>query len=119
MDIHSSKSFCEELIDIGEGFKVQRITCRIEKKHRGLFAHLASEADVWLDDEVNACFAKSVGKCLPLIHRKNNAEVWNRDVVAVYGIVMVAATTRTGLQVRDDLMAEEVEVDPLRGASAF
>jgi hypothetical protein len=43
--------------------------------------------------------------------------VGNRDVVAIYGIMMLAVLLRRGLEMSDNLMAEEVKIDPLRRAS--
>lgn len=39
--------------------------------------------------------------------------------MAVDGLVVSLVAVGRGLQLRDDLMTEEVEVDPLRGAAAF
>ena len=41
------------------------------------------------------------------------------NVVAVDGIVVGLVAVGGGLQVGDDLVAEEIEVDPLCGAAAF
>jgi hypothetical protein len=111
--------FCKKLGDVGESLKLQRVACGIEEEHGGLLTHFALEADVWFDDEVDASIAKAIGERLPLVHRKNDAEVRDRDVVAIDGIVVIAAVARAWLQVRDDLVAEEIEVDPLWGTATL
>ena len=74
---------------------------------------------VGLDDEGDACAAKAIGERLPGLHWKHNAEVGDGNVVAVDGVVVGGAVGGGGLEVRDDLVAEEIEVDPLRGAAAL
>jgi hypothetical protein len=111
--------FCKKLIDVGESLELQSIACGIEEKHGSLLADLALEADVWFDDEANVCATESIGQSLLSVHCEDDTKVRNRDIVAVYGIVVLVGEIRTDLQVCDDLMAEEIEVYPLSGTAAF
>ena len=109
----------EELTDVGEGLELKRIASGVKEEHRCLFPDFALKADVRLDDELNLRGAKSLCQRLPVLHREHDAKVWNRDVMAIDGVVMWLVALGTGLQMSDDLMAEEVEVDPLLGAAAL
>jgi len=111
--------FGEELSDVGECFELESIACGIEEEHGCLFADLAFEADIGLDDEGDACAAKAVGEGFPVFHGQHDAEVRDGDIVAVDGVVVGFPVGGGGLEMRDDLMAEEIEVDPLRGAASF
>src|SRR5215472_12624085 len=91
----------EELADISEGLELKRIACRVEEEHRRLFPDLALEADVGLDDELDPRSAKPLCKCLPVLHREHDAEVRNRNIMAINRIVMPLAGLRGGFQVRD------------------
>jgi hypothetical protein len=110
--------FCEELADVCEGLEFQGVSCGVEEEHGGLFTDFTLEADVGLDDEGDSGVAKAIGETLPNVHGENYAEVWDGDVVAVHGVVMDVGVYG-GLEMGDDLMAEEIEVDPLSGAAAF
>src|ERR1700678_2884024 len=114
-------SLCEELADVGEGFELERIACGVEKEHGRLLPDFALEADLGLDDEGDAGAAKAICQRFPCVHWEHNPEVWNGNVVAVDGILVSVADTvvRGGLEVRDDLMTEEVEVYPVCGAAAL
>ena len=54
--------------------------------------------------------------CFPTEH---DAELGDGNVVAVDGIVVSLVAAGRRLQLRDDLMTEEVEFEPVRGAAAF
>jgi hypothetical protein len=118
-DCQQKRLFGEELADIGKRFELEGIACRVEKEHGGLFADLALEAKVWLDDEIDARTAKAPSQSLPLLHRKNDSEVGNGNVVAVHRVVVGVVFARLRLQMRDDLVTEEVEVDPLSRTTAL
>jgi hypothetical protein len=75
--------FCEQLADVGEGLEFERIARRVEKKHCRLFARLALEADVGLDDEAHASCDQFLGQPLPFRHRQHGAEMAHRDLVAI------------------------------------
>jgi hypothetical protein len=60
---------------------------------------------------------RCVGEVLPVLEREDDAKVRHRHVVAVDGVA--CRGLRLGRQVGDDLVAVEVEVDPLVGAAPF
>ena len=104
---------------VGEGFELQGVAGWIEEEHGRLLADLATKADMGFDDEVDAGGAETVGEVLPVLHGKDNTKVRDGDVVSIDGIVVGVAAAVGGLEVRDDLVAEEIEVDPLGGAAAL
>src|SRR6266851_2362349 len=108
----------EQLTDVGECLELESVAGGIEEEHGGLFACFALEPDVGFDDEGDACAAQTIGKPLPCRRGQDDSEVRNGNVMAVDGVVVCLAA-RGGLQVRDDLVAEEIEVDPLCRAAAF
>src|SRR5882757_7499999 len=114
-----TRLFCEELADVCECLELECVACGIEKEHGRLLANFTFEADIGLDDEGDACAAKALGQGLPVLHGKHDAEVGDGDIVSVDRIVVGLAVGGRRLQMRDDLMAEEIEVDPLRGAAAL
>src|SRR5579859_6670180 len=71
-----------------------------------------------LDDEVDAGLLQLVRGGLPLRHREHRAKVAHRHRVAV-DLAGLTVTDFLGCEVRDDLMAIEVEVDPIRRATPF
>ena len=108
----------EELRHIGEGFELERVAGGVIEEHGGLFADFAFEADVGFDLEVDAGVTGAVGQGLPDGHLEDDAEVGNRDGVTVDRVGVALAGGVRG-EVRDDLVTEEVEVDPLGGTAAL
>jgi hypothetical protein len=103
---------CEELAYIGKCFELESIACGIQEEHGCLLADLAFESDVGLDDEFDIGFAKAIGECIPVAHCEDDPEVRDGHVVTIDGVVM-SLLARGGLQMRHNLMTEEIEVDPL------
>ncbi len=81
-------------------------------------ARLALEADVGLDDEFDAQAGQPLRRGLPLGHGQHDAEMAHRHAMAVNGIALGRAGLGRG-QVGHDLVAVEVEVNPVFGAAAF
>ena len=54
----------------------------------------------------------------PLVHVQNNAEMRNGHVMPIHGIMRRYAACRR-IQMRDNLVAEKVEIDPLVGRPPF
>ena len=99
-------------------FELDGVTRRIEEEHGGLFARLAFEADVWLDDEFGARGLKALGEFVPLLHRQHDTEVAAGDVVTVdLGSLRHRAFFRR--KMRDDLMTVEIKVHPVWAGAAF
>ena len=95
---------------VGEFPKLQGVMGRI-------YAGLAGEPGVGIDDEVDVRGDQAVGECPPLVGPQQQAEVGHRHVVAVDRVGRPFGTPLD--EVGDDLMAEQVEVDPVVGRAAL
>lgn len=85
-----------------------------------MFADLAFEASIGFDDEFDTGVADACGEGFPVRLGEDDAEVRDRDIVAVDCVaVRVGEVGGAGFEVGDDLVAEEVEVDPMPGAAAL
>ena len=104
---------------IREGLEFQSIASRVEEEHRRLLPRLPSKASVGFDDELYAGVLDTGGKRLPLGRRQYHSEMGHGDLVAVHRIVAAAPTCARLYLMRDDLMAEQIEVDPFIAASPF
>lgn len=111
--------FGEELAEIGERLKFQSVACGVEEEHCCLLTHLALETNIGLDDEIDAGTAKTVSQRLPLLHCKDDTKVGNGNVVTIDRIVVFLPIARRRFQMRNDLVAKEVEVYPLCRTSSF
>ena len=114
--------FGEELTKVAEGFELKCVAGGVEEEHRGLLADLAFKAGVGLDDEGDARSADALGELLPLGLGEDDAEVRDGNVVTIDGIAREAgevAGRSAGFVVRDDLVPEEIEVDPMLRAPSF
>ena len=109
--------FREHLTHVRKGLEFERIAGRIVKEHGGLLTYLALKADVRLDLKVHAMLPQAVGELLPSFHRQDNTEVRYWHGMAIHRIMVRGVRSRR--QMRDDLMAEEVEVDPLVSGASF
>src|SRR5690606_36977816 len=76
------------------------------------------EPDIWCDDEIDLFLFKFHCKVLEYIPLQHHSEMRDGDILSVHRI---AARCCGGifLQVNDQLVAKEVEVDPMVAASAF
>src|SRR6185437_6489026 len=107
----------EQTSAVRERLELQRIAGRVEQEHRGLFAGLAPEAHVRFDHETGAGFAQPFGERVPRVHVEHHAEVAHRHVVAV-DVVRRRCAQFFRRDMRDDLVAIEVEIHPgVAGAS--
>ena len=68
---------------IVEGLEFQRIAAGIEKKEGRLFAGLAFETDIGLDDERNFLLLQFCRKFFPFRHGQDRTKMAHRHVVAV------------------------------------
>jgi hypothetical protein len=108
--------------DVLKCFELERIAGGIEEEHRGLFAGLTLEARVRLDDEFDAVAPDPFGQFGPLSRPQHHATVRYRNTLSVDRVEMAGQSTvqtQSGIQMADELMAIEIEVDPLRAAAAF
>lgn len=88
------------------------------EKHRRLFAGLALEADIGLDHPVDAGGLQPRPERAEIVPRKDDAEMWHGNVMTIDGIAGTDLGS-TGIEMRDDLMAEKVEIDPMGVRPAF
>src|SRR5207302_2661293 len=84
----------------------------------GLLGGLALEAGVRLDDELRPGGRQARGERVPVGGLQDRPEVAHRHVVAVDGAGGLM-TDLPGGQVGDDLVAVEIEVDPVVAGAAF
>src|SRR6185437_16824423 len=108
----------EELVHVGERLEFERVAERIEEEHRRLLARLPGEANVRLDDELGVRLAKARGEAIPRRTIGDDAEMAHGHLLSIDEAGGVAHRARVDL-VRDDLVPEEIEVDPVVAAAAF
>lgn len=112
------KSFRKNSRKIREAFKFERVAARVEKKHRRLLADFARETDFRLDDEFHAVDLEALSEGFEVFHFQNDSEMRNRNVVGV-NFVFVPDAGGFRREMRDDLVSEQIKINPLVGASAF
>ena len=110
--------FREGLRWIPERLELERVARRVAEKHGGLLADLPDEADPRLDDERYSRGAQTIRQRVPGLPREDDPEVPDRDRVPIH-LIRLPATELVGGQVRHDLVAVEIEVDPLVGRASF
>ncbi|SBV34318.1 protein of unknown function [uncultured Sphingopyxis sp.] len=103
---------------ISKGLELERIARGVEKEHRRLLARLAREARVRFDHECDIVRLQPLGERLPFGGRQHDAEMRHGHVMPVDRIMRRPAARRIDA-VRDDLVAVEIEVDPVGGAASF
>ena len=85
-----------------------------------MLTDLALEARVGLDDKSHTGAAQAFGQALPVRLGEYDAEVRHGNVVAINGIAVIRVIyCGPGFVMSDDLMAEEVKVDPVFRAAAL
>src|SRR5690606_30619793 len=102
----------EQLRGIAKALELQRVAARVLEEHGGLLAHLALESDARLDAEACARGTQAAYQLMPLLPAQHDAETRHRHVLAIHFVVHGPTRARRRIQVRDQLMAEEVEVHP-------
>jgi len=106
----------EYLLVVGESLELQSIARGVEEEHRPLFAGLAGETQIGLDDEVGAGCSKSVGESGEIVHIEQQAEMGNRHIVVVDRVGR--GHPGAGMKMCHQLVASEIPVDPCRVAAA-
>jgi hypothetical protein len=112
----------EQPRQILESLEFQRVTRGVQEEECRLLAGFAGEANMRFHDEFHALGRQARGKLLPFDHGQYDAEVWHRHLVTIDGIVMRADTPlnpEARIQMTDQLMAIEIEVDPMAAAAPF
>src|SRR6185503_5317395 len=99
---------------IREGLELEGVPRRVAEEERRLLPHLAGEADLGLDQELDPCRAQALDPRAPALHREHDPEVAHGHVVPVDHIGRERVLLR---HVGRELVPEEVEIDPaLRAA---
>ena len=81
-----------------------------------LFAGFACKAGVRCDAEHDASRLDAHCQCGPIGYRQHNSEMRHRHIVTVDRVCRFISTRRV---VDDQLMPEEIEIDPVLARSAF
>src|SRR5262245_7003012 len=110
-------SFRKQLRRVLERLELERVAGRVVEEHRRLLADLAGEADAGLDLKARAGGAQSRRKRFPRVPFEDHAEVRHGHVLTVDFVEVQRMLRR--IEVRDELMAEEIEIDPLGRAATF
>lgn len=94
-----------------ERLEFEGIPAGVLNEQGRLFAGFPLETDVGLNDEVHVSLAQFVRQRMPNVPLQDGTEVPDRDVIAVHRIGRHAVCLLRR-EMRRDLMAEEIEVDP-------
>lgn len=108
----------EKLAQIRKRLHFDRISGRVTEEHRGLLTRLTGKAHVRFDFEGDLGISQPCCQSPPVIHGKDDAEMRHRNTVTINRVAPGIASS-TLCQMRDDLMAVEIEVDPGIGAATF
>lgn len=85
-----------------------------------MFPREAFEADIGLDDEFYATRFEAAFELMPVIPVQHHSIMRDGYIVTVDGVmVQIAGVCGFGFQVDNELVAEEIKIDPLVGAPAF
>ena len=109
----------EELAEICKRFEFEGVAGGVEEEHGGLFADFALEAGVWLYDEGDACGFQSLRQGFPVGLGEDDAEVGDWNIVSINCVAVRVLLPGAGFVMSDDLVSEEIEVDPVFGAPAL
>ena len=103
---------------VGKGLELKRIAAGVEKEHRRLLTREPLEADIGLDAKGYARRPDAFGQCLPLRHRQHHAEMRHGHIMP---IDRIGRRNRAGIgvEVRHDLVAVEIKVDPMFRTTAL
>lgn len=103
---------------VGKTLELQGIAAGVAKEHCGLLTDLPRKTHVRLDAEHGACGAQPFGQSVPVGAFQHHTEMRHRNIVAVDRIaVLFSGTPRR--KMRDDLMTEQIEVNPAIGTTAL
>jgi hypothetical protein len=112
--------FCKELIDVLEGFELEGIAGGVEEEHGRLFAGQAFETDIGFDDEMDGSGFQPAFEVVPFVPVEDYAIVWYGDIVTINRIgVETFFFGGPWFQVNNELVAIEIEINPLIGATSF
>src|ERR1700722_2279298 len=99
-------SMREQLAGILERLELQSIPGWIKEKKRRLLPNLPRKADARGDDELLAGSGEPIGQAVPVLPRQHDAEMRDRNIMAVHRIRRLHMRPPRSIQVRQQLMAE-------------
>src|SRR5215472_17916018 len=108
--------------DVPEGLEFQRVAGRVEDEKRRLLASRARKARVRFDDPLDLLPPESLRELRPLGWLEHHATMRHRYPVTVDRVEVRAQAplrAETRIEVTDELVAVEVEVDPVGRAAPF
>ena len=112
--------FCEKLADVLEGFELEGVAGWVEEEHGRLFAGQAFEADIRFDDKMDGTGLQPAFEVVPCVPVEDDAIVWHGYIVTINRIgVGTFFPGRSRFQVNYELVAIEIEINPLVGATSF
>src|SRR5687767_7574072 len=114
---NDAASLREQLRRILERLELECISRGIEQEHCRLLADLTTEADAGFDNEADSDITKARGERMPLGPIKHDAEVRHRHIFSIDFVEVHQLSARS--KMRDELMPEEIEVDPFLRATPF
>ena len=114
LTLHSLR---EQLRRILERFELECISRGIEQEHCRLLADLAMEANAGFDDEAHSGVTQARRERMPSGPIKHDAEVRHRHIFSIDLVEVQRLSAR--IKMRDELMPEEIEVDPFLRATPF
>ncbi len=110
----------EQASKVCEGLELEGVAGGVAKEHGRLFAWLAHETSVRLDAEGHASRLDPLREGGPVFGLQHDTEVRHGYIEPIDRVVQgIGARRPATLQVRDDLMTEQIEIDPLRAAAPF
>lgn len=107
----------EQLGLISKRFELQRISRGIKEEHGRLFADETAESNTGIDDKRDPVRLQALGKIVELLPRKHDPEMRHRHVVSIDRVVVHRSLF--GREMTNNLVTEEVEIDPLAAGSSF
>ncbi len=108
----------EQVGGIAKRLEFERIARGIAKEHRRLLARLAGETDMRRDSEARPRRLEPRRERMPVVPLEHDAEMRHRHVVPVDRIDDLDRRP-SGIEMRDDLVAVEIEIDPRFGTAAL
>ena len=112
--------FCEELVDVLEGFELEGIAGWVQEEHGRLFSGQAFETDIRFDDEMDGSGFQPAFEVVPFVPVEDDAIMWYGYVVTINRIGVEAFfLDLSWFQMNDELVAIEIEINPLIGAASF
>lgn len=117
MQIETTRLFRKQARRIRKGLQLYGIARRISEEHGRLFTRLTGKPDVRRNDECHL-LSQAICQNCPSLHVEYGAKMANRDLFLIY----TGPRDRSafiGSKMRNDLVTEKVEINPLRAASAL